>query len=703
MFGPQFRFRLLTYTALASMALGPHAVAQQVQTTTTDETAERASEPTYLSPIVVQATVGGTNPYGEAGPSSVISADEIEQFGGKNLDDVLRATPGVFTRDNVQNPGVAVNIRGLEGSGRVNMMIDGVRQNFRFTGHEAQGFTYVEPAFLAGVDVTRGYVNGVGGGNALMGAVNFRTWDIDDLIKDGKNYGGFVTTTYGTNEAGWSEAAVGAYRFNDMFAVLGGISKRDPGNYENGDGVTVPYTESDVAAGLFKIEFTPDDEQRLEIGANLFHDEFLANSYFQTISSRTYNISYSWDPASELIDFKVNAYRNQVVMDYDYAPSISGGGSAAGRQIDNVGTGFDISNTSRFDLGEVQVKTNYGFEYFADDYNVINSSTTPGSGVNGTGENANYSLFSSTTFSYGIVDLTAGLRYDHSHLDGSGAVTASNPLGMTAGTYEVDRSVANFNPSVTLALNPVEWFNPYVTYAHTSRPPTISETFVGGTHPGGTARMSFFPNPFLEPEESRGWDIGANFSFDDLITSGDSLRIKANYFHNRIDNYIIANVASSGGYYFDNVSGTSTVQGIELQAAYDAGAYFGSISYTHTDSKLPSQTNGFGAQSYLPDDIFSATIGARFLEQRLTVGSRAYIVSESYIGDVNAYGGSSYVSGYGLVDLFANYKLENGLEFSLNVSNVFDKTYTPALSTSPGSAADTGRGRTFFITAKASF
>ncbi len=703
MFGPQFRFRLLTCTALASVALASSAFAQERQTTTAEDAAQQTSEPTYLSPIVVRSTSGGTNPYGEAGPSSVISADEIEQFGGKNLDDVLRATPGVFTRDNVQNPGVAVNIRGLEGSGRVNMMIDGVRQNFRFTGHEAQGFTYVEPSFLAGVDVTRGYVNGVGGGNALMGAVNFRTWDIDDLIKDGKNYGGFVTTTYGTNDAGWSEAAVGAYRPNDMFGILGGISKRDPGNYANGDGVTVSGTESDVISGLFKVEFTPNDEHRLELGANLFHDEFLANSYYQTVISRTYNISYSWDPASELIDFKVNAYRNQVAMDYDYAPSITGGGAAAGRQIDNVGTGFDISNTSRFDLGEVQVKTNYGFEYFADNYDVINSRTTPGSGVNGSGENANYSLFSATTVSYGIADLTVGMRYDHSHLEGTGAVSASNPLGMPAGAYAVDRSDGNFNPSVTLALKPVDWFNPYVTYAHTSRPPTISETFVGGTHPGGSARMSFFPNPFLLPEESKGWDIGANFVFDDLMAAGDSLQIKANYFNNRIENYIVGTMTRTGGFYFGNMPGTSRVQGIELQAAYDAGAYFGSLSYTHTDSKLPSQINGFGAQSYLPDDIFSATLGARFLDQRLTVGTRAYVVSQSYIGEINAGSGSPYASGYGLVDLFANYKLENGLEFSANVSNVFDKTYTPALSTSPGGPTDTGRGRTFFITAKASF
>ncbi|MGB3387361.1 MAG: hemin receptor, partial [Pseudaminobacter sp.] len=78
---------------------------------------------------------------------------------------------------------------------------------------------------------------------------------------------------------------------------------------------------------------------------------------------------------------------------------------------------------------------------------------------------------------------------------------------------------------------------------------------------------------------------------------------------------------------------------------------------------------------------------------------------ESYIGEINvAPGDSPYEPGYGLVDMFANYKFDNGLELSANVSNLFDKSYSPALSTAPGgNPIDTGRGRTFFVTAKAKF
>lgn len=695
---------LLACTAM-SLLFSSTALAQQAQSgeekpAAAGEEAATRRGVTYLSPITVRGEVAG-DPYTTAAPVSHVTADEIEQFGNKNIDDVIRATPGAATRDNVQNPGVAVNIRGMEGSGRVNMMVDGVRQNFRFTGHEAQGFVYVDPAFLSGIDINRGYVSGAGGGNALMGSANFRTFDVDDIIRDGNDYGGVASATYGTNRGGWSESAIGAYRFNDMFSVLGGISKRDPGNYKNGNGEIVEFTEQDQISGLFKMEFTPNEEHKLKLGANLYNNDFMANSYYQTIKSRILTANYSYTPTdSDWIDLRVNGYYSNLNMLYDQPATT---GSNAGRDISDVGTGFDISNTSRFSIGDVAVRMNYGFEYFADDYDVVNSTLVPNRGVNGPGNSANYSLFSSTRFTYGIADLTLGLRYDRSSLEGSGSVSPANPFGMPGGAFTVDRSDGQVNPSVTLALNPAPWFQPYVTYAHTSRPPTINEVFVGGAHPGMGPPQFFYPNPFLLPEKSRGWEVGANFSFDNLAVAGDRLGFKANYFHNRIEDYIVANF--DGGTHFANVPGTSTVQGVEVQAAYDSGGLFGSLAYTFTDSNLPSQVNGFGAQSYLPEHMFTATLGARFLEQRLTVGARAYVVSESYIGEINvAPGDSPYEPGYGLVDLFANYKFDNGLEFSANVANLFDKSYSPALSTAPGgNPIDTGRGRTFFVTAKATF
>jgi hemoglobin/transferrin/lactoferrin receptor protein len=145
--------------------------------------------------------------------------------------DVLRAMPGVSTRESPQNAGLAINIRGFEGLGRVNMMIDGVRQNFKFTGHEAQGFVYVDPALLAGIDVARGAVSTAGGAGALAGAANMRTLDVEDILKPGKSTGTLSTVTYGTNGVGWQEMLAGAMQSTGV-GIAGAISHREPGSYE---------------------------------------------------------------------------------------------------------------------------------------------------------------------------------------------------------------------------------------------------------------------------------------------------------------------------------------------------------------------------------------------------------------------------------------------------------------------------------------
>ena len=62
---------------------------------------------------------------------------------------------------------------------------------------------------------------------------------------------------------------------------------------------------------------------------------------------------------------------------------------------------------------------------------------------------------------------------------------------------------------------------------------------------------------------------------------------------------------------------------------------FAGLSYTYTDTNLPSQLNGAGAHSYLPEYILMATGGFRLLDQKSTVGARVSYFSESYVGDIN--------------------------------------------------------------------
>jgi hemoglobin/transferrin/lactoferrin receptor protein len=620
--------------------------------------------------------------------------------------------PGVTTRDSTQNAGLAINIRGFEGSGRVAMMIDGVRQSFKFTGHEAQGFAYVDPALLAGIEVTRGAVSTAGGAGALAGAANMRTLDVDDILTSGKKVGVLSTVSYGTNGVGWREMLAGAAKA-DGVGVVAAISHSEPNAYENGAGMTVPGTFQNLTSGLFKLNFALSPEQSLRFGAVLYDNDFFANSYLQNIKTETYTAKYAYKPFDNpLIDFAFNAYANSIRMEY------LAGGSAVGRVIDDQGMGFDVTNTSKFSLGAVRVAATYGFEYFADEFASFNK-INPGSGggPNPTGESSIAGTFGQLKFSLGKVDLITGLRYDTYALEGTVPIQPGHPLGLPPGTYALDINEGRLNPKITLAAQVLPWFQPYVTYAETFRPPTVFETMLGGTHPGGG--FGFKANPFLEPEVQKGWEIGANLRKDGVFAPGDVLGFKIAYFDMNVENYITGDFAQG---IFRNLPGISEVKGVELEGKYDVGFFFGSLAYTYTDTNLPSQVAGLGAPSFMPEHTAVLTAGIRLLEQKLTIGTRISHFSETFVGGVNSgvFYGAPYMPGYTLVDLFSSYKVNKALEVGLTVTNLFNVEYTPSLATpiipqgpiTPTNCFgtnlsplcnDSGRGRTFMFTAKMQF
>lgn len=665
---------------LTTMASG--AYAQQ-------KAAASEADGVELKTITIQnpTAAKGDAPYSTPAAVSAVSKEEINRYGDVKLDDLLRDVPGTFTRINGQQPGVAVNIRGFEGSGRVNTMIDGVRQNFRFTGHEASGFTYVDSNLLADIDVSRGAVTGLGGGG-LAGSVNLRTLGVDDIVRPGQQYGVLGRASWGSNGVGFSEMIAGGARVNSM-GIAGAISHRDSDNYKNGDGVAQKNTGQKLTSGLIKTEFGFGEDHKLSLGGVLYNNDFGANSYNQTIKNRTLTANYSYNPAdNDLIDFHLNGYYNRLDMNYFENLSGSWNATTSGREIRDTGLGFDISNTSRFNVNEIAVKWNYGVEYFRDKVTGEKTGVNPDNGRSTTG-----AVFSDTTLSYGIADLTVGLRYNFYSLEGDA----------TDGTSLVDRSFNALDPRITLAVNATNWLQPYVTYSHSMRSPTLQETMVGGVHPGST-QISYRANPDLEPEKQRGWEIGANIRKDDLLTAGDSLRIKANYYDMDVENYIISSAYNGCNpltdrtcqTWYTNVDGNSRVRGVELQAAYDAGFAFGGVTYTYTKANLPSILPGLGASQYLPDNIFSLSGGARFLERKLTVGGRYSYVST---GKVAGYTGTTTSDkSYGLVDVFANYKFTENVDLTLKVNNLFDKTYTPFLSTS-----GSGQGRTFLVATQFQF
>jgi len=755
--GPIVRTLLLLGISAVAAAAATETFAQETQlpplTVEGAKTASKkkaaAKKAPSAAPAVVQqqpapqpvsstaaAAVASEMPYTVPAGVSVITEGELSTFGASNLDNALRSQPGTFTRISPQNPGIALNIRGFEGSGRVNTTIDGARQNFRFTGHEAQGFTYIDSSLIASVEIERGAVSTAGGAGALAGAANLRTLDVQDILLPGQTVGALTSTTWGSNNQRFTGLAAAAAQSAGV-GVAGAVGRRNPSNYENAEGVTVPLTFQDLYSGLFKANFQINEENSLRFGGVFYNNDFFANSYYQNVISNTFTAKYAYNPiGNDLIDFKLNGYRNEVKMKYG-RNAAGAWTTTSGRVMEDNGWGFDASNVSRFAIGSVRVRSEYGYEYFFDDvdaYNTLNPSQA--GGVNPSGKSSIGGIFSETTFSQSIFDLIVGLRYDMYNITGNGSIAPlpNNPNNgqpqplppfLSPGPYQVDKSEERLNPKVTLAAQVLPWLQPYVTYSQSSRAPTVAELLTGGVHPGAGSAVSVLPNPFLDPEIQKGWEFGANIRKDGVVNARDSFRLKADYYTMDVENYIascgapyIGPRGPSSVNYFCNVAGTSQVQGVELQSMYDTGFAFAGLSYTYTHTNLPSQTDGLGAHTYVPEHVIVGTLGVRLLNEKLTVGTRVSYFSESYVGDVNvgSFYTEPYMPAYTVVDLFSNYKFNDNLQLALNVDNLFDESYSPALSTTqgfPGSPTcfgsnapgcnTTGMGRTVYATVKAQF
>lgn len=617
-----------------------------------------------------------------------VTSEEIDQIGANRSDDLLRTVPGIFTQSQVRTPGLSVNVRGMQDFGRTSVLIDGARQNFQFTGHGPNGTVYVDPALVRSIDIQKGVVTSEGGAGALGGVVNFRTIELDDILTGGKNYGGEITTTYGTNGYGWAKTLATGIR-NDAISVFGALSLRDSDTYKDGDGKEVKQTAQDLVSGVAKIGLRPDASQTWDFGLVSYDNAFEAASADYHAKVLTLTSKYRYAPASSLIDLRFNTFYNKTQLDQDFVAFIKG------EQItyNAEGIGGDLTNVSRFRLGAFDIKAKYGVEGFYDwveTDDIGKDQTAPG--LTPKGERGIASAFSEVTATQGPFDLIAAARVDHYALQGAGnnLVAGGGTQGIPefgvipnvpVGPFEVDKSETAVSPKFTASYRPTKWLQLYSSYGWGFRPPTITETLMAGKHPGGPgAIVKFFPNPFLDPERMRGWEVGTNIVLDGIVTSRDSFRFKASYFANDVKDYItsLANVCLSPKanicYFYDNVRGTTEVKGFELEVGYDARFAFASLAYHNIKNTLPDPMAGLGYFVQQPEKVWTLTAGIRLFDERLVIGGRIRDVSES---------GRQYavLEAYRLYDAFASFKVNDHYDLTFTAENLTDEVYIPAMST----------------------
>jgi len=667
--------------------------------------AAQAQQPYWLDGITILATKTEERAIDSLAAISTLREQQLREIAATRPSQLFTGMPSVAAEASAQDPGTAINIRGLQDFGRVAVIIDGARQNFARAGHNGSGSFYVEPELLAEVDVSRGPVSNIYGSGAIGGVVSFRTKDADDILKPGEQWGIATHGEAGTNGATGLGSIFGAVRAGPNADFVLGGTHRQLDDYEDGSGNKIVNSGQTVSTGLGKATFRPGDGHEVK-ATGIYYDADWVNgtpgvsNVIRDSKAKNSTAVGQWSysrPEDRLFNFNHSAYWNQVdvsTLATFVTPGFEGFygnvGNRAGYTIDTIG--YDGNNTSYFETGPFRHALTIGGDIFEDDV----SNRDPGGfgdGYNPNGKRRVWGAFAQikTNYSTWLQFITA-LRYDNYSLSGTNAATGE----------QVGTSGARVSPKFTVGITPVEPITVYATYAEGYRAPAVTETMISAQHPGTPpfANFPFLPNPNLKPEVGKTKEIGINYKRDDMFAAGDRFRMKANVFRNDVDDFIeTATIGISGApgaacpfvdvvfppgpdYVFctqyQNIA-KARIQGIELESIYDRGDWFAGLNAHRMRGTDLAEGDPLGN---VPPDMIAATFGVRSTDRKWTAALRWAHYGPKKRSDLPAFTGmgadpelENVTGSYNLVNLYLAYQPNENVIAALSVENLLDETY----------------------------
>ncbi|MEF2070680.1 TonB-dependent hemoglobin/transferrin/lactoferrin family receptor [Consotaella aegiceratis] len=633
----------------------------------------------------------------------------------------------------------SVNIRGLDSS-RVLTTIDGIPIPWLNEPiYEASGGSNTfDFDTLSQIDILKGTDSSRYGSGSLGGILGLRTLDPDDLIEDGRHWGGLSKLSYDSKDDGFDASQAVAARFGGTSALFQGSYRRGHETDNNGDvgGTGETRTEpnpldSDQYNVLGKIYQDIEGGHRFGLTAEHFTRkediETLTSidstySDFDTIEKKErtrLSLSYDYVPETsgpwfdELhalaywqdleVHHDENTYREtSPVGEYDRDDEIEKKGFGShvdgrktieilGQQNEFVaGTDFYVGKTEQYTSGKDSCGEVY---YFGCSFFHVNQSYQPDI------DSTTFGVFVDDTIRLGDsgFTITPGVRFDWYEHDPQDTPSYDDNDAAQDLAKNSDSAVSGKLRAAYQGQN----LRVYGQWAQGFRAPTTDELF---TTYGSSATYLSIGNPELEPETSNGFQAGLDIGDDAL---GGGVTGFLNYYRNFIDTETTtAEALGLTGYpygVFQYINRAHVrIQGVEANAHWRfLPGWKASVSLALIDGEDTDEDETLDS---IPPyrGIFDLAYDATQWGAGLTwtvAGKR---------DDVDGLEGGS-APGYGVLDLRANWKPEqiDGFELTAGVYNLFDQTYYNALHI-PSSVSQPDEfysepGRSFKVTATYKF
>lgn len=201
-------------------------------------TATRRAEATLEVPVAV----------------TVVGRDEMRALGAQTVMDALHGEPGTFVQQTTPGQAVVI-VRGLKGS-EVLHLVDGFRlNNAIFRNAPNQYVALVDSQMLERIEVVRGPMSTLYGGDAMGGVVQLLSWDPRFEGGDWQRESG-VRAQYASADRSLLTRVEGAVG-NDILVLSGGLTYQNTNTLRVGSGESVPFTDFIARGGDAKAVWTP--------------------------------------------------------------------------------------------------------------------------------------------------------------------------------------------------------------------------------------------------------------------------------------------------------------------------------------------------------------------------------------------------------------------------------------------------------------
>ncbi|AKF25222.1 hypothetical protein YH65_07295 [Sulfurovum lithotrophicum] len=551
----------------------------------------------------------------------VITAQEIQDRGYTTVAQALSSVAGIsFVSNGGIGHSTSVFLRGMD-SKHILVLIDGVRYNDP-TSLSGAPFSDLMVDDIAQIEIVKGAQSGIWGADASAGVINI----ITKKAKKGTHAsahiegGSFGTWKYGASVSTATDIYYANISYNvvdtDGFTTVAPYGT-DIDQYEDDE-----YKNETIN---MKAGYHFNENNRLSLSYSQIKGDGDADPYDSTTYSFDPNGQYRFESTYKFTKANfnhkdsyetLNLYAQRSDFSRTYPDALFG--KHFDGSVDEFGINSKIDYRSKDFLLVGVDKKDYSYENDIDK----NYDST---GIFATNANTFEGILGGTTI------LTESLRYDnYSDFDSK----ATGKIGIKHVHSHIEGLVTSFN------------------YGTAYNVPTMYQLF-----------DPFSGNTNLNPETTDSYDV--TLAYKDL---------KITYFNNKIKDMIdyVSNYDANGNWIgggYDNVSGTSKIDGLEL--AYQKEVYEGVLlnsNYTHL---FKAENNDGKTLARRAKDTFNLGVDYYGID-KLHIGADAQYIGERYdrAGEQGEQTGK-----YTVFNMTADYQVTDALQVYGKIENIGDKYY----------------------------